>query len=159
MFHYRVAGVAVTPTHVLLHHYVKDTHWSLPGGHVEAGESAAIALRREMQEETGLTVKVGRLLWVMENFFNDNGKDVNDHHELGLYFLMHFAPGSKAYRCETFIGLEAFEPATGSNLRLEFRWFPRKVEVLRALPVLPPALQEGLIKLPRIPRHVLFSEW
>ena len=36
--------------------------WSLPGGRIEPGETDAEALVREMQEETGLAVKPGRLL-------------------------------------------------------------------------------------------------
>jgi 8-oxo-dGTP diphosphatase len=36
--------------------------WSLPGGRVEAGESDAEALVREMREETGLIVTPVRLL-------------------------------------------------------------------------------------------------
>jgi 8-oxo-dGTP diphosphatase len=36
--------------------------WSIPGGRIEPGETDAEALVREMIEETGLTVAVGRLI-------------------------------------------------------------------------------------------------
>ena len=36
--------------------------WSIPGGRIEPGETDAEALAREMIEETGLTVEVGRLI-------------------------------------------------------------------------------------------------
>jgi len=36
--------------------------WSIPGGRIEPGETDAKALVREMFEETGLAVEVGRLI-------------------------------------------------------------------------------------------------
>ena len=36
--------------------------WALPGGYMDAGEMPREALRRELEEEVGLDVRVGRLL-------------------------------------------------------------------------------------------------
>lgn len=41
--------------------------WELPGGQVEEGEALIPALQREALEETGITVRVGRLVSVCSN--------------------------------------------------------------------------------------------
>ncbi|HEY4117022.1 MAG TPA: NUDIX domain-containing protein [Byssovorax sp.] len=40
--------------------------WSIPGGRLEAGESIVAAVARELLEETGLVVRVGALIEVVE---------------------------------------------------------------------------------------------
>jgi 8-oxo-dGTP diphosphatase len=40
--------------------------WSLPGGRVEPGEDDTTAVVREVAEETGLTVRAGRVVGVVE---------------------------------------------------------------------------------------------
>ena len=52
---------------VLLTRRADNGQWVLPGGGLEAGESLAEACAREVLEETGLTVRVVRLLGVYSN--------------------------------------------------------------------------------------------
>ncbi len=45
-------------------HPPSEDRWAFPGGRVEAGESPASALRRELREECGIEAEVGPLLFV-----------------------------------------------------------------------------------------------
>jgi ADP-ribose pyrophosphatase YjhB (NUDIX family) len=69
---------------VLLAQPTGSSWFFLPGGHVEFGEPAATALRRELIEELGLTdAAVGDLLAVTETRYRDSR---GDHHEVNLVF-------------------------------------------------------------------------
>ena len=64
----RVTGVLVEENRILIvRQEVNPTRgWSLPGGRLEPGETLDEAMVREMKEETGLDVSVGRLLYIAE---------------------------------------------------------------------------------------------
>lgn len=54
--------------------------WSVPGGRIEPGESDAAAVVREVAEETGLAVAVGRLLGSVERPGRDGAViDIRDY--------------------------------------------------------------------------------
>ncbi len=59
-----VAGVILNEDKELLLQQKLDGTWSLPAGMIEPQESPVQALIREIREETGLAVKVDRLLGV-----------------------------------------------------------------------------------------------
>jgi 8-oxo-dGTP pyrophosphatase MutT (NUDIX family) len=83
-------GVLMSGSRVLLCRSVKHDYFYLPGGHVEFGEAAGEALRREFEEETGLSVRVGACQLVSEGFFQARSKS---HHELNLVFhVEHVGP-------------------------------------------------------------------
>ena len=67
LFQIRVTGILIEYGALLLvKQYHADRSWSLPGGRAEAGERLEQAITREMAEETGLLVRVDKLLYVCD---------------------------------------------------------------------------------------------
>ena len=87
---------------ILLNRFGGDSFWDLPGGAVEKGEFSTGALAREMQEELGVTVAIGRLLWIVENLFEYRG---TSYTEFGFYYEADWSP-SGPLPADEFAGLE-----------------------------------------------------
>lgn len=60
-------------------------YWSLPGGLVEPGEKLEEAVRREIQEETGLRVGPVRLFEIFERIMRDASGRAEYHYVLADY--------------------------------------------------------------------------
>ncbi|MEM2211168.1 MAG: NUDIX hydrolase [Nitrososphaerales archaeon] len=59
--------------------------WSIPGGLVELGERVQDAVVREVKEEVGLTVKVEKLIDVVDNIIRDEEGRVMYHYIIADY--------------------------------------------------------------------------
>jgi ADP-ribose pyrophosphatase YjhB (NUDIX family) len=146
-FNYRVGGVCVHQGRVLLLCWEPCDFWALPGGRPEMLETSRQALTREMEEEMDLHVEVGRLLWVVENFFMHEGWQF---HELAFYYLMTLPRPCRFDDIDaTFTGLDGDTPIT-------FRWFP--IDTLEAVLLYPAFLRSALADLPNSPVHLIHTD-
>lgn len=87
---------------VLLTRRADNHRWCLPGGQVEAGESVTEACEREMWEETGLRVRVARLLGVYSSPHRLlEYADGNRYHLVSLNFEVTWIEGELQLSNET----------------------------------------------------------
>lgn len=122
-------GVCIRDGHILLCQPSKGGRAYLPGGHIEFGESARVALQREILEEMGLIANAGQFLAATENGFLQKGEP---HCEINLLFTLdipHIAPPNDP-------------PAKESWIR--FTWVPFTNEAMDAINLLPRHLVHDL---------------
>ena len=120
-FNFRVAVVPYNNNNqVLLQRVKNEEYLSLIGGRVKLGETTANALLREVQEELGILINQKNLdlVYVCENFFKINGKDIHE-----LLFIYKYALNTNI----------SYKVIDKENVKAE--WF--KIEDLKNLNIKP----------------------
>jgi 8-oxo-dGTP pyrophosphatase MutT (NUDIX family) len=80
---------------LLLCHVTHNSHWDLPKGRPDPGETAWITALRELKEETGLVILSEQLNYI-------GRLDYTKHKQLELFSLLEFIdPDLKELTCES----------------------------------------------------------
>jgi 8-oxo-dGTP diphosphatase len=106
-FHHLTRGIFLKDRRVLLARAKGHRNTFLPGGHIEFGESAKDALKREVLEELGLTCEIGKFIGVVEHTWLKKGIlncELNQLFEASSY------------------DLNSTQPLTSNEPHLEFIW-------------------------------------
>lgn len=106
---------------ILLVKQKTESNTFLPGGHIEPGEYAEQALKRELLEELGVTSYVGQFVGVLEHKFTD--REGRNNEEINLIFE---------------VTLNSADVESKEN-HLEFNWV--KLEEIEEVNLLPSSLQ------------------
>jgi ADP-ribose pyrophosphatase YjhB (NUDIX family) len=141
-----VRGIVINQERVLLFNVIGWDWWALPGGRVEMLEYSNEALKREMREEIATDIKVGRLVWVVENFFKPENKP---YHEIGIYYLMDLPGDSIVFKADEYT-------CQDGPVKLRFRWFP--VAEITHVEIRPSFLKQRLLYLPAFPEQICWND-
>jgi len=123
-----VGGVVIADGRALLirrgHPPLKD-EWSIPGGTLEVGETIINGVQRELEEETGIQVRVLDLIEVFERIFpDDSGRP--QYHFVILDYLCEIVGG------ETRAGGDVTDAAWAAEADLaKFSLTPAATRVIR----------------------------
>lgn len=141
-FKYRVSGILIVDNKVLTVKIANNNFYCLPGGHVEMFENTMHATIREFEEETGIKVKIDKLVYVCENFFKGN---LGKMHELGFYYIL---KPEKDIETKDF---EIIEKDKHGDVSLKFKWMDvEKVENFK-----PEFLKDRIKSLPQNVEHIV----
>ena len=124
-------AVVIKNNKILLCKAKNKPHYYFPGGHVEFGEKAEIALAREFQEEIAVEVFNFNFIGISENTYTDK-KEIF-HHEINLTFSAEIEEDEVMSREDhlefAWIDLEKFQETKIMPLDLKAKignWFSNK---------------------------------
>ncbi len=148
MFSCRVGGLLYRDGKLLLQHLIGADTYTIPGGHVSFGEFSRETLARELMEETGAAIKVGRLAAVVELFWQWK----KPCHQVNFYYLAELK-NSDALSSYNF---SAFDELGQERKEVEFCWVHLKD--LEHIKIQPTCLQPYLKQLPENVIHLMENQ-
>ena len=144
--HFRVAGLLIRDDKLFVQREIAPNICALPGGHVSFGETAAATLVREFKEEAGVSVAVGRLVWVEENFWKWGKKDA---HGINLYFLVELNNDADLP--------DDYSQVMKDNSDVMMQWITFKD--LQHITIYPEYIKEKVMNLPSDVEHMVRRDW
>ena len=128
----RTVGVLIKDNKILVQRERNGNEYALPGGHIKIGETLENGLIREFKEETGVSIKVERLLWSEECFWEYKGKQA---HNISFYFLIDESSGLEICDDGEFVSHK-------DNCDVLIGWLP--IEELKNVIIYPEFLKEEI---------------
>jgi len=109
-FHLIARALILNNNHILLAHQKGADNTFLPGGHIEVGESATTALKRELYEELRVDLEIENFLGCVEADWEDG--EMSKNFEINLVFQA------------VINNMDLNSPLTSHEAHLEFFWSP-----------------------------------
>ena len=101
-FHFKIkaSGALIIDGKILMIYFPPYDNYNFPGGHIELGETSEEGVLREFKEETGLDVKIDKLIMVNEIFFSFKEASHIKTHE--IEFMYKLLPADKNFKMQDF---------------------------------------------------------
>ena len=145
-FKFRVNGILLNNDKMLAVEMNKMGFMCCPGGHVMIGEDTIQAMEREYKEETGISVKIEKLVAIVENFFKS---DVLCH-ELSFYYLLRADKIDESKQKD----FSLIENDNGKLINMDYRWL--SLDKMDSYDFLPLAIKNKLKNRDFNTEHIIF---
>lgn len=145
-FNYRVAGIIMHNNKLLIMKDENSPYYYIPGGRVNMNELSEDAIIREVREELNAQVKVNRMLWVSENFFNEENTDEN-YHEICFYYLLDMVDDQLINKGNEFILKD------DGKHNHSFYW--KDIDVIKDLYIYPLFIKKNILQVNGVIEHVV----
>ncbi|MDD4187856.1 MAG: NUDIX domain-containing protein [Bacilli bacterium] len=128
----RAVGIITRDNKILFQKRKQDEFWALPGGKIQVREKSCDTIKRELEEELGVKIKVGRITNISEYFFNFGEEK---YHQYILAYNVEVIGNEEILNQDQFRGIEDDE-------NLIFKWFD--IAELDKAPIKPDFIKKQL---------------